>query len=78
MATVMASPWEFMKFLQEGGDMVNIRYGWDDSRNVCSVSWDIVGIYKGTSRRERYREYASTYIVTSKKDVLIHWTTTRW
>ena len=78
MATVMASPWEFMKFLQEGGDMANIRYGWDKSRDLCSVSWDIVGIYKGTSRRERYREYASTYIVTNAKDVLIHWTTTRW
>jgi hypothetical protein len=71
MAAVMFSG-NYSEFLRSGGSMVETSYRWSDAAQQCRVSFAITGIFNGTNHRKEFSGYASNFIVTGNKEVLIH------
>ena len=72
----VAFRYPYSKFLKSGGEMVDLRYGWNSQVNQCRVSWAIVGVFNGTNVRETFSGYASNFIRNSG-GILIHSVSTR-
>ena len=71
MAAVMYSG-NYASFLRDGGSMVDVSYRWSDSSQQCRVSYAITGLFNGTNHRKEFVGYASNFVVTSGREVLIH------
>ena len=72
----VAFRYPYSEFLKSGGEMVDLRYGWNSQVNQCRVSWAIVGVFNGTNVRETFSGYASNFILNSG-EILIHYVSTR-
>lgn len=71
MAAVMYSG-NYSEFLRSGGSMVDLNYRWSDAGQQCRVSYAITGLFNGTNHRKEFSGYASNFVVSGSKEVLIH------
>lgn len=71
-AAVMYSG-NYAEFLRTGGSMVDVSYRWSDAGQQCRVSFAVTGLFNGTNHRKEFSGYASNFIVSGGREVLIHY-----
>jgi len=51
----------------------DISYRWSDAGQQCRVSFAITRLFNGTNHRKEFSGYASNFVVSGSKEVLIHY-----
>jgi hypothetical protein len=63
---------QMYQFIREGGDLENARIEWEGSKSECKISFDISGVFGGTSIRKKFSLIAKQFVLSDKKQILIH------